>query len=135
MKVLTLFANPNPKSFSHRDRPFKLAGFDCRRCHPVVRCLSACSCDIPAGIEFDRHPIPKDDGTLIKTGPYRLVRRPMDCGGILIAVGWVFLMHGWLTPGYAIIMLVFFDFKSRREEEWLKANSPAMASINSECVN
>jgi protein-S-isoprenylcysteine O-methyltransferase Ste14 len=39
----------------------------------------------------------------------------------LIAVGWALLMHGWLTFGYAIMMLVFFDFKSRWEEEWLKA--------------
>jgi protein-S-isoprenylcysteine O-methyltransferase Ste14 len=66
-------------------------------------------------------PYPKDEGTLIETGPYRLVRHPMYCGGILIAFGWSLLVHGWLTLGYAIIMLVFFDFKSRWEEEWLKA--------------
>jgi protein-S-isoprenylcysteine O-methyltransferase Ste14 len=66
-------------------------------------------------------PYPKDEGTLIETGPYRLVRHPMYCGGILIAFGWAFLVHGWLTLGYAIIMLVFFDIKSRREEQWLKA--------------
>ena len=69
-------------------------------------------------------PYPKDEGTLIETGPYRLVRHPMYCGGILISLGWAFLLHGWLTLGYAIIMLVFFDFKSRREEEWLKARFP-----------
>jgi protein-S-isoprenylcysteine O-methyltransferase Ste14 len=66
-------------------------------------------------------PFPKDEGTLIETGPYRLVRHPMYCGGILIAFGWAFLIHGWLTIGYAIFMLVFFDLKSRREEQWLKA--------------
>jgi protein-S-isoprenylcysteine O-methyltransferase Ste14 len=27
--------------------------------------------------------------------------------------------EGWLTIGYAIILLVFFDIKSRREERWL----------------
>jgi len=69
-------------------------------------------------------PYPKDEGTLIETGPYRLVRHPMYCGGILISLGWAFLAHGWLTIGYAIIILVFFDFKSRREEEWLKAKFP-----------
>jgi protein-S-isoprenylcysteine O-methyltransferase Ste14 len=66
-------------------------------------------------------PYPKEQGTLIETGPYRLIRHPIYCGGILIAVGWALLMHGWLTFGYAIMMLVFFDFKSRWEEEWLKA--------------
>ena len=69
-------------------------------------------------------PYPKDEGTLIETGPYRLVRHPMYCGGILISLGWAFLVHGWLTLGYAIILLVFFDIKSRREEKWLQAKFP-----------
>jgi protein-S-isoprenylcysteine O-methyltransferase Ste14 len=69
-------------------------------------------------------PYPKDQGTLIETGPYRLVRHPMYCGGMLIAFGWSLLVHGWLTLGYAILMLVFFDVKSRREEKWLKAKYP-----------
>jgi protein-S-isoprenylcysteine O-methyltransferase Ste14 len=65
-------------------------------------------------------PYPKDQGTLVETGPYRLVRHPIYCGILLIAIGWAFLIHGWLTLGYAVIMLVFFDIKSRREERWLK---------------
>ena len=69
-------------------------------------------------------PYPKEQGTLIETGPYRLVRHPMYCGGILIAFGWALLVHGWLTLGYAIIMLAFFDVKSRREEQWLKGKFP-----------
>jgi protein-S-isoprenylcysteine O-methyltransferase Ste14 len=72
-------------------------------------------------------PYPKEQGTLIETGPYQLVRHPMYCGGILIAFGWGFLVHGWLTLGYAIIMLVFFDFKSRKEERWLKGKFPGYA--------
>jgi protein-S-isoprenylcysteine O-methyltransferase Ste14 len=66
-------------------------------------------------------PYPKDEGTLIETGPYQLVRHPMYCGGIFMSLGWALLVHGWLTLGFAFIMLVFFDIKSRREEQWLKA--------------
>jgi protein-S-isoprenylcysteine O-methyltransferase Ste14 len=69
-------------------------------------------------------PYPKDEGTLIETGPYQLVRHPMYCGGILISFGWALLVHGWLTLGYAFIMLAFFDIKSRREEHWLKEKFP-----------
>jgi protein-S-isoprenylcysteine O-methyltransferase Ste14 len=72
-------------------------------------------------------PYPKDDGTLVETGPYRLVRHPIYCGFILIALGWAFMIHGWLTLGYAIIILVFFDLKSRREEEWLTSKFPGYA--------
>ena len=69
-------------------------------------------------------PYPKEDGTLVETGPYRFVRHPIYCAVLLIAFGWAFLVHGWLTLGYAIIMLVFFDIKSHREEEWLKVKFP-----------
>jgi len=97
-----------------------MAEHDCGGCHPIDRYLSAYCCDISIGIEFNYCVLPDRKGTLIETDPYRLVRHPMYCGGILIAFGWAFLVHGWLTNGYAVIMMAFFDFKSRREEEWLK---------------
>ena len=65
-------------------------------------------------------PYPKERGTLVETGPYKLVRHPIYSGVILSVFGWAFLAHGWLTLGYAIVILVFLDIKSRREEQWLK---------------
>jgi protein-S-isoprenylcysteine O-methyltransferase Ste14 len=32
--------------------------------------------------------------------------------------------HAWATLGYAILLLVFVDLKSRREERWLMAKFP-----------
>src|SRR5512140_3953677 len=33
-------------------------------------------------------PHPKDDATLVTTGPYRLVRHPSSAGGLVLARGW-----------------------------------------------
>jgi len=64
-------------------------------------------------------PYPKDDATLVETGPYQLVRHPIYSGLILAALGWSLIVQGWLTVGYALILFIFFDIKSRREERWL----------------
>ena len=64
-------------------------------------------------------PHPKDNATLVKTGPYAIVRHPIYAGGTLLAFGWAFLVHGWLTLLYAAVLTVFLDIKSAREERWL----------------
>ena len=65
-------------------------------------------------------PYPRDRATLIETGAYRWVRHPMYAGGILAAFGWALVVHGGLTLGYATLLLIFADIKSRREERWLR---------------
>jgi protein-S-isoprenylcysteine O-methyltransferase Ste14 len=39
---------------------------------------------------------------------------------IFAALGWALFVHGWLTLGYTVILFVFLDIKSHREEQWLK---------------
>jgi protein-S-isoprenylcysteine O-methyltransferase Ste14 len=70
-------------------------------------------------------PYPKDGATLADTGPYALVRHPMYGGGLLLALGWALFVRGWLTLGYVVLLFVFLDFKSRREEMWLVEKFPA----------
>lgn len=69
-------------------------------------------------------PYPKDDGILVQTGAYRVVRHPIYTGGVALAVGWACFVHGTLTLAYASMLFVLFDVKSRREERWLVAKFP-----------
>ena len=73
-------------------------------------------------------PHPKDDATLVTGGLYRLVRHPIYFGVLLLAFGWALFVQGWLTLGYAALLFVFFDIKSRKEEAWLMARFPEYAA-------
>jgi len=73
-------------------------------------------------------PYPKDGASLVQTGPFALVRHPMYGGGLVFAFGWALLVHGWLTLGYVVVLFVFLDMKSRREERWLTERYPAYAT-------
>jgi protein-S-isoprenylcysteine O-methyltransferase Ste14 len=69
-------------------------------------------------------PYPRDESTLVVSGPYRLVRNPIYSGLILAAMGWALWANGWLTLCYALLLFAFFDVKSRREERWLVEKFP-----------
>ena len=73
-------------------------------------------------------PYPKDGATLVQTGPFALVRHPIYSGGLLLGLGWALWVQSWLTLGYAAVLFVFLDVKSRREERWLAAKFPAYAA-------
>lgn len=64
-------------------------------------------------------PYPRDESTLVVSGPYRVVRNPIYSGLIFAAFGYALWVDGWLTLGYAALLFVFFDVKSRKEERWL----------------
>lgn len=66
-------------------------------------------------------PHPKDDAELVETGAYGFVRHPIYSGLIFAALGWALVVASPLTLIYALILLIFFDIKSRREEQWLSA--------------
>lgn len=73
-------------------------------------------------------PYPKAGATLVRGGPYRLVRHPIYSGLILGAFGWALLHRSVITLGAAALLLVFFDVKARREERWLARVDPAYDS-------
>ncbi len=69
-------------------------------------------------------PFPKDDAGLVQTGPYAIVRHPVYCGGLTLALGWALCAQSWLTVGYVAVLFAFLDVKSRREETWLSQKYP-----------
>ena len=73
-------------------------------------------------------PYPKDGAELVQTGPFALVRHPIYSGGLVLGFGWALWVQSWLTLGYAVVLFVFLDAKSRREERWLVERFPAYAT-------
>jgi protein-S-isoprenylcysteine O-methyltransferase Ste14 len=65
-------------------------------------------------------PRPKEDANMVEHGAYRWVRHPIYSGIILGAFGLSLLRGGWLGLLYALILFIFFDLKTRREEDWLR---------------
>jgi protein-S-isoprenylcysteine O-methyltransferase Ste14 len=72
-------------------------------------------------------PYPKEGGTLVQSGPFALVRHPMYGGGLVLALGWALWTRSWLALGYVVVLFVFLDLKSRREERWLTERFPEYA--------
>ncbi len=64
-------------------------------------------------------PYPKDEASLVEKGAYHFVRHPIYSGIILGAVGWGLFTNSLLALLLALVLFVFFDIKSRREEQWL----------------
>jgi protein-S-isoprenylcysteine O-methyltransferase Ste14 len=52
------------------------------------------------------------------------VRHPIYTGLILGTLGWSLWRSSLLGVGLAVLLLVFFDLKSRREERWLTEAYP-----------
>jgi protein-S-isoprenylcysteine O-methyltransferase Ste14 len=73
-------------------------------------------------------PYPRPGASLVDTGPYAIVRHPMYGGGLVLALGWALFGRSWLTLGYVIVLFVFLDLKSRREEKWLAEKFPTYRS-------
>lgn len=65
-------------------------------------------------------PRPKENAHMVAHGAYRVVRHPIYSGIILGAFGLGLLRGGWLALLYGLILFLFFDIKSRREEAWLR---------------
>lgn len=69
-------------------------------------------------------PYPKEDGHLVQSGVYSLVRHPLYSGLIFAALSWVVWQLSLSHLVATAILCVFFDVKARREEVWLTEKYP-----------
>jgi protein-S-isoprenylcysteine O-methyltransferase Ste14 len=69
-------------------------------------------------------PHPRDEGQLVTTGVYGLVRHPMYSGMIYLALAYASWQMSWVHLVGSIVLFVFFDAKSRKEEVWLTEKFP-----------
>jgi protein-S-isoprenylcysteine O-methyltransferase Ste14 len=65
-------------------------------------------------------PLPKEEGKLSTTGPYRYVRHPMYTSVLLLALG--IALHGGSAIKYVLVILLYllFYLKSVFEEKYLR---------------
>lgn len=93
----------------------------------IAGTVLAISAALNLGQNFTPLPKPKDDAVLIQTGLYRFVRHPIYFGVIMLSIGWGLIQQSTLVWVYVLILAIFFDIKSRKEEQWLQAKFSAYA--------
>jgi protein-S-isoprenylcysteine O-methyltransferase Ste14 len=72
-------------------------------------------------------PRPRHGAVLVEDGVYAVVRHPIYGGLSLAALGWAAAWRSPVTAGLSILLFLFFDIKSRREEQWLRQTFPQYA--------
>ena len=69
-------------------------------------------------------PRPRDDAVLVERGIYGRIRHPIYAGLVLGSLGWSALTRSLPAIGVTLILAIYFDLKSRREEVWLVERFP-----------
>jgi protein-S-isoprenylcysteine O-methyltransferase Ste14 len=69
-------------------------------------------------------PYPKEDGQLVRSGVYGVVRHPLYSSLIFAALSWAVLQVSLSHLIAAALLFAFFDAKARREEAWLTEKYP-----------
>ena len=69
-------------------------------------------------------PYPIEEGQLVQSGIYSLVRHPVYSGVILAAFSWTIFQLSLSHLMASAILFAFFDAKANREETWLSEKYP-----------
>jgi protein-S-isoprenylcysteine O-methyltransferase Ste14 len=69
-------------------------------------------------------PKPREGAELVAHGLYRHARHPIYGGVVLLGLGWALVFASVLGIALSAVLLLFFELKARREEEWLVGHYP-----------
>ncbi|SRR6266545_5177447 len=73
-------------------------------------------------------PKPRTGATLVQHGVFSVIRHPIYSGLTVFVLGWGLVWSSVATVAGALVLLVFFDVKARREERWLEAKFAGYAA-------
>ncbi|MGB8702746.1 MAG: isoprenylcysteine carboxylmethyltransferase family protein, partial [Thermosynechococcaceae cyanobacterium] len=79
---------------------------------------------VELGTNLTPLPHPKDDGKLVTSGIYGLVRHPIYSGVIFLAITYSCWQWSLSHLIGAALFFLFFDIKASKEELWLKNKFP-----------
>lgn len=77
---------------------------------------------------FSALPRPVAGGSLVQTGPYRLIRHPIYAGLILAGAGVAVIRVSPIVAALTVGLAVVLDIKRRKEEAWLLDRFPEYAA-------
>lgn len=69
-------------------------------------------------------PKPRPGSAFVRTGAYGIVRHPLYTSVFLLAISWSLLWRSGPALWGAIVLVIYFDAKARREERWLHEKFP-----------
>lgn len=72
-------------------------------------------------------PYPREDGHLVQSGVYAVVRHPIYSGVIFAALGWAIFQFSLSHLIGTLILGLFFNAKASHEENWLLQKYPDYA--------
>ncbi len=69
-------------------------------------------------------PYPRNDGQLVQSGVYSIVRHPLYSGLVLAALSWTIFQVSLSHLIGTVVLFAFFNAKASREEVWLSEKYP-----------
>ncbi|MCB2200463.1 isoprenylcysteine carboxylmethyltransferase family protein [bacterium] len=75
---------------------------------------------VALGSNLTPFPKPVEGNQFVRNGPFGIVRHPIYTSVIFGSLGWSLGLSSWPGIGLSILLFLFFELKSRREERWLE---------------